>query len=63
MYREVIMRENSDEKNLKLVAGAKKETPEKPAFSSKVTSPIRKMLLNFNKEKAKDKFRITDLFK
>ncbi len=57
------MRENSDEKNLKLVAGVKKETPEKPELSSKVTSPIRKMLLDFNKEKAKNKFRITDLFK
>lgn len=57
------MRENSDEKNLKLVHGVEKKTPEKPAHSSKVTSPIRKMLLDFNKEKAKDKFRITDLFK
>jgi len=57
------MRENSDEKKLKLVSGVEEKTPEKPALSSKVTSPIRKKLLDFSKEKAKDKFRITDLFK
>lgn len=57
------MRENSDEKNLKLVPGIEEKMPDKPVLSSKVTSPIRKMLLDFNKEKAKDKFRIMDLFK
>lgn len=59
------MRENSDEKNFILLEGSatKKDDAEKTSVSSKVTSPIRKMLLDFSKEKAKDKFRIIDLFK
>lgn len=57
------MRENSDEKNLKLVQGKQQQEPQKPVLSDKVTSPIRKKLLDFSKEKAKDKFRIMDLFK
>ena len=55
------MRENSDEKNLVLVQG--KKTPEKVERFQNVTSPIRKQLLDFSKEKAKDKFKIMDLFK
>lgn len=55
------MRENSDEKNMVLIQG--KVPVETKELSSKVTSPIRKKLLDFNKEKAKDKFRVTDLFK
>lgn len=54
------MRENSDEKNMVLIQGNKSE---KMPLSQKVTSPIRKKLLDFSKEKAKDRFRITDLFK
>lgn len=54
------MRENSDEKNLILIQGG---APKKTDVSHKVTSPIRKKLLEFSKEKAKDKFRIMDLFK
>lgn len=54
------MRENSDEKNMVLIQGGKSE---KAPCSQKVTSPIRKKLLDFGKEKAKDKFKITDLFK
>lgn len=57
------MRENRDEKNMVLVATQKEIASEKPALSNKVTSPIRKMLLDFSKEKAKDKFKIIDLFK
>ena len=57
------MRENSDEKNLKLVSEVKEKSLDKSVVSSKVTSPIRKKLLDFNKEKAKDKFRIPDLFR
>lgn len=57
------MRENRDEKNLVLINGKAETMPEKPVLSNKVTSPIRKMLLDFSKEKAKDKFRIVDLFK
>lgn len=57
------MRENSDEKNLTLIEGKTVVEPEKKVLSSKVTSPIRKKLLDFNKEKAKDKFRVVDLFK
>ena len=57
------MRENHDEKNLVLIDGKVDVTVEKPALSNKVTSPIRKMLLDFSKEKAKDKFKIMDLFK
>lgn len=57
------MRENFDEKNMVLIEGQKEIVPEKPVLSSKVTSPIRKMLLDFSKEKAKDKFKIVDLFK
>ncbi len=57
------MREISDEKNLKLVESETKVAPEKPALSSKVTSPIRRKLLDFTNEKAKDKFRVLDLFK
>jgi len=55
------MRENSDEKNLVLIQG--KNEPEKVVCSQNMTSPIRKMLLDFSKEKAKDKFKIMDLFK
>lgn len=54
------MRENSDEKNMVLIKGS---VPEKTVRSQNVTSPIRKKLLDFSKEKAKDKFRLTDLFK
>ena len=57
------MRENRDEKNLILIEGKTVILPEKPVLSNKVTSPIRKMLLDFSKEKAKDKFKIIDLFK
>ena len=57
------MRENFDEKNMVLIEGQKEIVPEKPVLSNKVTSPIRKMLLDFSKEKAKDKFKIVDLFK
>lgn len=57
------MRENRDEKNLVLIEGKTEILPEKPVLSNKVTSPIRKMLLDFSKEKAKDKFKIIDLFK
>lgn len=53
------MRENSDEKNLVLIKGVE---PEKTVRSQNVTSPIRKKLLDFSKEKAMDKFRIMDLF-
>ncbi len=53
------MRENSDEKNMVLIKGG---APEKTVASQKVTSPIRKKLLDFSKEKAKDKFRMMDLF-
>ena len=55
------MRENSDEKNLILIQG--KQEPERVVQSHSMTSPIRKMLLDFSKEKAKDKFKIMDLFK
>ena len=55
------MREKSDEKFLVLVQG--QQEPEKVVRSQKVTSPIQKQLLDFSKEKAKDKFKIIDLFK
>ncbi len=54
------MRENSDEKNMVLIKGG---APEKTVVSQNVTSPIRKKLLDFSKEKAKDKFSVMDLFK
>ena len=61
-YREVFfMRENSNEQNLVLISG--KQEPEKKVFSANMTSPIRKKLLEFSKEKAKNKFKIIDLFK
>lgn len=56
------MRENSDEKNLVVISGKTEVEPKKAAYST-VTSPIRKMLLDFSKEKAKDKPKIWDLFK
>lgn len=56
------MRDNSDEKNMVLIQGGRQVSTEKSVVSQKVTSPIRKMLLDFSKEKAKDKFRIMDLF-
>ncbi len=55
------MRENSDEKNLVLIQG--EISSEKKVVSQNVTSPIRKKLLDFSKEKAKDKFRLMDIFK
>ena len=55
------MRENSNEQNLVLISG--KQEPEKKVFSANMTSPIRKKLLEFSKEKAKNKFKIIDLFK
>jgi len=50
---------SENERNLTLVHSAQ----EKKSVPPNVTSPIRKMLLDYRKEKAKDKFRIWDLFK
>ena len=53
------MREN--EKNLVVLDGGIKR--EKKVISQNVTVPIRVMMSDFIKEKAKDKFSVLDLLK
>lgn len=54
------MRENNDNKFV-VIEGNKEVTTK--TFSQKVTSPIRKKLLDFSKEKAESKSSILDLFR
>ena len=53
------MRENKE--NLIVLDGGIKQ--EKAVSTQNVTVPIRRMMSDFIKEKAKDKFRVLDLLK